>query len=134
MSEWRLEILKHEGKEVILNPTWDQITSALNKMDGYDTLDNILLISNESGHFTITGGNRVKGKRVYHVFSMDSEGADANLVNPSVSKSNKEYLQITVQRVGFELLKKYLVEYGDMIKAVKHFFETGELTGDQEWE
>ncbi|MBH8599598.1 hypothetical protein [Thermoactinomyces sp. CICC 10523] len=134
MSKWRLEILKHEGKEVVLNPTWDQIKSALNQMDGYDTLDNILLVSSKNGHFTITGGNRIKGKKLYHVFSMDCEGADANLVNPLVSKSDEEYLQITVQRVGFELPKKYLVEYHDMIKAVKHFFETGELTKDQEWE
>lgn len=134
MSEWRLEVLKHEGKEVILNLSWDQIKSALNQMDGYDTLDNILLESKNGGHFIITGGNQIRGKRLYHVYSFDSEGADANLVNPSASKSKEEYLKITIERVGFELPKKYLVEYHDMIKAVKHFFETGKLTEDQEWE
>jgi hypothetical protein len=46
---------------------------------------------------------------------------------------DEEYINITVQKVGTDIPKRYLVEYKDMIKAVKHFFETGKLTEDQEW-
>ncbi|MBH8583853.1 hypothetical protein [Thermoactinomyces sp. CICC 10735] len=83
----------------------------------------------------VAGGDQIHGIRRYHVQYYDAvHRYEANLVNPSESEETKEHLNITVQKVGTDIFKQYLVGYDDMIRAVKHFFETGELTEDQEWE
>ncbi|SFJ16163.1 Imm1 family immunity protein [Thermoflavimicrobium dichotomicum] len=133
MRKWKLHILKPRKKEVISNPSWDQIKSVLDQVDGYDHLDNVFLECEEAGDLLVAGGNEENGIRLYHV-SYFYDGSLVNLVNPSVPRENEEYITITVERVGTDIPKQYLVEYSDMIKAFKHFFETGELTEDQKWE
>ncbi|MBH8599698.1 MULTISPECIES: hypothetical protein [unclassified Thermoactinomyces] len=132
MSEWKFRILRPGEKKVITNPSWDQIKSTLDQIDGYQ-LDNVSLLSEEFGDLMVAGGDEINGIRLYYV-SYFYDGYNADLVNPSVSKENEEHINITVQKVGTDIPKQYLVEYVDMIKAFKHFFETGELTEDQEWE
>lgn len=133
MSQWKLCILRPGEKEVIDNPSWDQIKSVLDQVGGYDYFDNVSLLSEEAGNLMVGGGDEINGIRLYHVFYF-YDGYNVNLVNPSVPKENEEYINITVQKVGTDIPRLYLVEYHDMIKAFKHFFETGELTEDQEWE
>jgi hypothetical protein len=132
MNQWKLRILKPGEKEVISNPSWDQIKSVLDHVDGYN-LDNVSLLSDEAGDLMVAGGDEYNGMRLYYV-SYYYDGYSEDLVNPSVSKKDEVHINITVQKVGTDILKRYLVEYKDMIKAFKHFFETGELTKDQEWE
>lgn len=132
MNRWKFCILKPGEKEVISNPSWDQVHSILDQLDGYN-LDHVSLLSDQAGDLMIAGGDEYNGVRLYYLSYYD-DGYSEELVNSSVSEMDEEYINITVQKVGTDILKRYLVEYKDMIKAVKHFFETGEFTEDQVWE
>jgi hypothetical protein len=132
MNQWKFCILKPGVKEVITNPSWDQIHSILDQLDGYN-LDHVSLLCDQVGDLMVAGGDEYNGGRLYYV-SYYNDGYSEELVNSSVSEMKEEYINITVQKVGTDILKRYLAEYKDMIKAVKHFFETGELTEDQKWE
>ncbi|MBA4494012.1 hypothetical protein ACFO25_11335 [Paenactinomyces guangxiensis] len=132
MNLWQLRILTPGEIEVITSPSWDHIKLVLDQVDGF-ALDNVSLLSEEAGDLMVAGGDEYNGVKLYYV-SYYLDGYSEDLVNPSVSKEDEKHITITVQEVGTDIPRRYLVEYRDMIKAFKYFFETGELTKDQEWE
>lgn len=134
MFDCKLRIFKSGEKEIIPNPRWEKIKSVLDRVDGYN-LSSLSLLLEGKGDIKVAGGDKINGVRLYHVsYYPEDYSYDLNLVNTSVSREAEEYIKITVEGVGVHQDAVYLVEYKDMIKAVKHFFETGELTEDQEWE
>lgn len=138
MIQWKMECIwsvPERKVETLINPSWEEIQSILIQIDGYH-LDNVWLLG-DFECFAVAGGNEFEewnGKRVYQVSYFDENQGQTLLVNPTVSQKEEEYLQISVEGVGTDCERKYLVEYDAMIKAFQHFYETGKLTEDQEWE
>jgi hypothetical protein len=79
MNQWQLCILKPGEKEVISNPSWDQIHSILDQLDG-NNLDNVSILSDQAGDLMVAGGDEYNGKRLYYLSYYDDGYSEERLI------------------------------------------------------
>lgn len=124
--EWKLET---DHGVTVLCPDWSQIYKVLAQMDG-NTLSMVSLDLAGKGCLLAGGGDKGRYIVVYFPENNDSDSltlADLSLVGPA--------MELTVEGItSGPFPAKLCVKQPLMVKAFKHFFDTGDLASDLTWE
>ena len=110
MAKWKLD-LDNPDQTTIMDPSWDQIEQALDRLDG-ENLDNLSLTRIGKGSLICGGGNFVDGKRRYIVtYQPENDDDSVTLVDPSLSGPDIELtVQSTVKLPAEFCVKKPLMK------------------------
>jgi hypothetical protein len=121
-----LELLNNNLDDTeIKSPTWEQVQSALYRLDG-DELNNIGLRILEKGTL-ICGGGDLGERRYVLIYQPEDDGQAVTLYDPALGDENE--LEVTIQST-----EKLCVRLDMIIKAFKHFYQKGVLTDELCWE
>ncbi|MBH8609416.1 hypothetical protein [Thermoactinomyces sp. CICC 10521] len=131
MKQFELSI--QDKTQVIKNPTWEQIFSILSSLDGKKVSQASLKLENV-GFMTVAGGEFIeeKGQRLYIVEFFDGQGEFNTLVNPDGDPD--EYIFLATGQVATDIADIHLVGFQKVVKAFEHFYQTGELSNELDWE
>jgi hypothetical protein len=128
-----VELSIQDKSKVFSNPIWETVYEVLESMDGQNVSQANLKID-DVGFMTVAGGEFIeeKGQRVYIVEFFDEKGDFHTLLNPDGDPD--EYFFLATGHVGTDIADIHLVGFQEVIRAMKHFYQTGELLNDLDWD
>ena len=120
-----------EGDDFIEDPSWDDIEEALNLMDGsYRTYLGLYKEEEPTeGDFLMVGGGVDKEQFVCSYFN---EGEEYYVLNEQ-EKDPETVVNVPVGQMGAKK-KKYVNPKGNILDAIKHFYETGDMDPEVKWQ